>query len=127
MYGRDQAGQELSDDEMKPKEWYGWRDILRSDNVDAANMNYIQKLADCWPMSQTHLRGLKALAISTHVYLQLDGATISVKVFDAPLSEAPWLPEISTSCLTRQNLERSRTLAFIVHFESGVLLLLTIH
>ena len=123
MWERDQDGQVLSDDEVKPKEWYGWRDTFCIENVDAVSMNYIEKLADRWPMSETHLRALKALTISTHVYLQLDGATISLKVVEAPLNEAPWLPKINTSYLTNQNLERSSILACIVHFESGVLLL----
>ena len=127
MYETDQVGQKISDDEVKPKQWYGWRDTFRVDNVDAASMNasidYIEKLADCWPMNEAYLRALQALTISTHVYFQLDGATISLKVLEAPLNEALWLPEVSISYLTRQDLERSSILACIVHFESGVVIL----
>ena len=74
-------------------------------------------------MSKTHLWSLKALAIATHVYLQLDGATISLNTFEAPLNNAPWLVKHETGQLTPRDLERPNTLACIVHFESGILLL----
>ena len=127
MYDRDQAIEERGDDEVNPKKWYGWRDMFPIVNVDAATtattINYIEKLSDCWPMSDTHLRALKALAISTQIYLQLGGATISLRIIEAPLNEAPWLPKTSTKYLNLLNLERSSILACVVHFESGVLLL----
>ena len=133
-----------SDDVQKAKKWYGWRDrfgighgtdnsimeLPAADHVDAAAIRYIKELADKWPMSKTHLWSLKALAIATHIYLQLDGATISLKVVEAPLNEAPWLAQHMTSQvkhMTSQapssNFERPNTLACIVHFESGILLL----
>ena len=129
--------QQCGDEEDEPKEWYGYRDMFRidhgadhhpiepptADNVDAARMSYIEKLADKWPMSETHLLALNALTIATRVYLQLDGATISLKVVEAPLDKAPWVTTDNASDLTLRHFPRSRALACIVHFESGVLLL----
>lgn len=136
MYEDNQGGQQSSDDEEeKHKEWYGWRDTFRSDQqadhnftklhsadiFDTARISYTEELADKWPMRKTQLRALKGLAIATHVYLQLDGATISLKVVETPLNKAPWITEHDTSHSTCRT--RSNTLACIAHFESGTLLL----
>ena len=74
-------------------------------------------------MSKTHLSALKALNIVTQVYAQLDGATISLKVVENPLDQAPWLPKHDTSHFSDQHLARPNTLACITHFESGTILL----
>ena len=136
----DRGEQQLSDDEEeKPKEWYGWRDTFRTDqrgdhNLNklhsadlehAGRINYAHELADKWPMSREHRRALKALAIATRVYLQLDEATISLKVVESPLDQAPWLniDTANTGQLNFRHFPRSSTLACIVHFESGALIL----
>lgn len=130
--------QQLSEsEEEKPKEWCRWRGVVgidqRADHnlternsvyiVGAPRVNYTEELADKWPMSKTHLLALKALAIATRVYLQLDGATISLKVVETPLDEAPWLTQHDTSDLALRHFGRPNTLACIVHFESGTLLI----
>ncbi|KAL9074075.1 MAG: hypothetical protein Q9161_002484 [Pseudevernia consocians] len=137
MYEDDQGGQQSSDDEEeKSKEWYGWRDTFRFDQradpnftklhsadiVDTARISYTEELADKWPMSKTQLRALKGLNIATHVYLQLDGATISLKAVETPLNNAPWITKHDTSHSNFSHLTRSSTLACIAHFESGTLL-----
>ena len=137
-FGEGQIPQQPSDEEEeKLKEWYGFRDMFRIDHgadhhpikapttgdVDAARINYVEKLADKCPMSEAHLLALNALTIATHVYLQLDGATISLKVVEAPLDKAPWITTNHARHLTLRNLSRPSALACIVHFESGILLL----
>ena len=137
-FGKGQTRQQLSDDEEeKPKEWYGLRDLFPIDHgadnsrarphvandAGPTRIDYVRELANECPMSKTHLRALKALSIATHVYLQLDGATISLKVVETPLNKAPWLGKQNTSHLTPRSLARSKVLACIVHFESGILLL----
>ena len=118
-----------------PKESAGWRrcrDVCCDGHeteifaaklgyVDA--MDYIRELAKTLPMSKTHMWSLKALAIATHVYLHLDGATISLKIVEAPLNKVPWLTKREADRLNPRNLARPNTLACIVHFESGTLLL----
>ncbi len=104
-------------------------------------IGYVQELADKWPMGEGHLRALDAIAIATRVYIQLDGATVSLKIVEAPLDKAPWLttrnemPRLTSqnelpwrttqndSYLARRNSARTRALACIAHFESGILLL----
>ena len=117
------------DEEMTPRKWYAWHDAFRF-NVndlhvccykDPDKINHMAELADKWPVSMEHLKALEALAIATRVYLQLDGATISLKVVEAPLNEALWFT--SPKALIRPNSLRPRTLACIVHFESGTVLL----
>ena len=131
--------QHFNDDEqMTPRKWYTWYDTFRIDHevgdeghtslhvssyTDTARINNIRELADKWPVDMTHLQALDAFAIATRVYLQLDGATISLKVIEAPLNEARWFTGPSTYRLTRLNLSRPSTLACIVHFESGTILL----
>ena len=137
-YKDDRSGQQPSEkEEKKFKEWYGWRDTFRyfpgADNdvtksnsaaiVDIARMSYTEELADKWPISKTHLQALKALAIATQVYLQLDGATISLKVVELPLNNVPWMTEPGSGDSTLDHLTRSRTLACIVYLESGTVLL----
>ena len=138
VYGKDQPPQEHRDeDEVQSKRPYGLRDTLHIDNgadchpvespptndLDAAEYNYAAKLAEKWPMSETHILALNALTAATRVYLQLDGATISLKVVEAPLDKAPWVSTSYDKHLTLHNMSRSRALACIVHFESGILLL----
>ena len=94
---------------------------VAAESEDAAATNYIEELAGKWPMGKTHLWALKALAIATHVYRQLEEATISLKVVETPLDKAPWLTEHKVSPRTPRDCERSNTLACIAHFESGVL------
>lgn len=121
------------------EEWYGWQDTFRHDLraehnfttlhsakiVNAKRKFYAEELADKWPMSKEHRWALKALAIATRVYLQLDGATISLKVIENPLDKAPWLTnlDLNTNHLDLRHIARPNTLACIVHFESGTVLL----
>ncbi len=86
-------------------------------------MTYVQELADKWPMAEGHSLALNAIAIATRVYLQLDGATVSLKIVEAPLDKAPWLTTQDDSHLALRNSARTRALACIAHFESGILLL----
>ena len=127
----------LEEHEVKPQEWYGWRDIFCVDketdheptelptayNAYATTTSYVEHLADKWPMSETHLQALKALAYATRIYHQLDGATISLKVVETLLNEAPWLGKHGNRHSNLRNLDRPSNLACIVHFESGILLL----
>lgn len=130
--------QQLSDDEdEKPKEWQGWKDIYRMSSQEdlnstkltpihtseAVETNYTEELADKWPISIGHLWALKALNIATHIYAQLEGATISLKIVETPLNEASWLPRLETSDFRNHQFARSNTLACIAHFESGTILL----
>lgn len=125
-----------SEDGKKPKEWYGstelaaaysenaaatnyMEELAAADSEDAAATNYIEELADKWPIGKTHLWALKALTIATHVYRQLDEATISLKVVETPLDKVSWLTEHKVSYRTPRNCERLNTLACIAHFESG--------
>ena len=138
VFWKDQTPQEHNDEEEEEsKQCHGLRDTFRidhgayqhpiepplADNVNAAGINYVAQLAEKWPMSKTHLLALDALTAATRVYLQLDGATISLKVVEAPLNEAPWVSTSYDRHLTLRNFSRSRALACIVHFESGILLL----
>lgn len=93
------------------------------DTSEAAETNYTEELADKWPISKTYLWTLKALSIATHVYAQLEGATISLKIVETPLNKASWLPKLETSDFRNHHLARSNTLACIAHFESGTILL----
>ena len=112
---------------MTPKKCYAWHDTFRIDPVnlpasclvDTAQIDYIAELANQGPVSMNHLQALEALAIATRVYLQLDGATISLKVVDFPLNEALWFTGPNT--FYQFNLSRFSTLACIVHFESGTI------
>ena len=97
--------------------------LFPNDASEAVETNYTMELADKWPMSNTHLRALKALTIATHVYAQLDGATISLKVVETPLDQVPWLCKHDTSHFSNYHLARPNTLACITHFESGTILL----
>ena len=119
------------DEELTPTKWYAWHDTFRIDHTklltscyeDTARIDYMTELANKWPMDMMHLLALDALTIATRVYLQLDGATISLKVVETPLNTAPWVTGLTTVGLTRLNISRPTTLACIVHFESGTLLL----
>ena len=92
-------------------------------NQNSTWIDYIAELANMGPVDMTHLWALEALTVATRVYLQLDGATISLKVLEAPLNEARWSTELNTDRFTWLHVSRSATLACIVHFESGTVLL----
>ena len=124
--------------EKTPRKWHVWHDTfhLTRDGSDFRHntlhnpyleddvrINYIAELAEQWPVDTTHVRALEALAIATRVYLQLDGATISLKVVETPLNEAPWFTRQNNFHLTWLGSARPSILACIVHFESGTLLL----
>ena len=131
--------QHLNEDEEKtPRMSHVWHDTFRLARDggdcglntlhtpyvrDATRINYIAELAEQWPVNIRHVRALEALANATVVYLQLDGATISLKVVETPLNEAPWFTRQNTFHLTWINSARPSILACIVHFESGTLLL----
>ena len=98
--------------------------------------NYIHEIANIYPLSKKRSKALIALALATQVYLQLDGATISLKCVDTPLNEAPWLAQqMPINCersiegtlfcpsVLPAMLERANTLSCIAFFESGNLLL----
>ena len=106
-------------EEMTPGKWFALHDTCRSKNT--YRINYIVDLAIEWSVNKAHLQALEALAIATRVYLQLDGATISLKVVEVPLNQALWFTCSDT--LTSPDISRPNTLACIVHFESGTLLL----
>lgn len=93
--------------------------LAAADAEYSAATNYIEELAEKWRIGKTHLWALKALTIATHVYRQLDEATISLKVVETPLDKAPWLTEHKFSHRTPRECERPNTLACIAHFESG--------
>ena len=134
----DQDAQDLScEDEEMLKEYHQWRDRFPNDqraeiafassssahDSGATNVNYIKELSGIWPLSEVHLRALKALDIATRIYLQLAGATIPLKVVETPLDIAPWHKNHSTRDLNLRHYAASDTLACIAHFESGTLLL----
>ena len=127
-----ERSQHLDDDkDTTPRKWYAWHDTISIEHTESYNrgygeparVDYIAELANEWPVDMTHMRALEALTIATSVYLQLDGATISLKVLEAPLNEAPWLTRQSIHRTTPLNFDRQSTLACIVHFESGTVLL----
>ena len=118
------------DEELTPTKRYTWHDTFRighsrllASYYDASRIDYIAELANEWPMDMMHWLALDALTIATRVYLQLDGATVSLKVVESPLNQAPWVTGLTTVGLTRLNVSRPTALACIVHFESGTLLL----
>ena len=134
----DQEEQLLSKEENETsKNYYGWRDIFRIDeradtvctssdsthNLGATSGDGTKELAEMWPLSKAHLRALKALAIATGIYSQLEGATIPLKVVEIPLDTAPWHRKHGNRDLNLQNFARSDSLACIAYFESGTLLL----
>ena len=96
--------------------------ILTHD-LGATNGDGTKELAEKWPLSKPHLQALKALAIATRIYIQLEGATIPLKVVETPLDVAPWHKKHRTRDLNLRHFGRSDTLACIAHFESGTLLL----
>ena len=126
-------GRNLNDFEgLTPKKWYAWHDTFRIDQTnlpassyeDQAGIGYIAKFASQGSVSMEHLLALEALTIATRVYLQLDGATISLKVVEAPLNGALWFTGTTGLTTTAHfSLSRSSTLACIVHFETGTVLL----
>lgn len=101
-----------------------------------SDVNYIQEIAKVVSVSKKRSICLTALALATQVYYQLDGASISFKVVDSPLDEAPWLPtqipgdnrkriiegEVFPSNLPA-TLPKLNTLSCIAHFESGTLIM----
>ena len=122
------AEQELSDDaDGEPEGQYEHRDNfalhdeMNRTHAKSTKTGYIEKLADKWPMSETHVNGLNALTFATKVYVQLEGATISLKILETSLNEVPWFIEHCSSQVSPHNL-RPNTLACIVHFESGTVL-----
>ena len=99
-------------------------DVELSDSENAS----IRQLASLPLNCNRRLIALRALALATQIYLQLDGARISLKIIDRPLDEALWLgahsdPNIQDSARHCQELmsplPQSYQLSCIVHFESG--------
>ncbi|MDI1491599.1 MAG: hypothetical protein OHK93_002808 [Ramalina farinacea] len=93
-----------------------------------SNKTYIRQLASVSLNCSRRLIALRALALATRIYLQLDGARISLKIIDCPLDEALWLgvhsdPNIQNTATHYQELmsplPQSYQLSCIVHFESG--------
>lgn len=92
---------------------------------------YIEEIAKADPSCKERLSNLKALALATETYLNLEGAMVSLKVVDSPLDKSLWLEK--HTCLDGHNrvyqgpckfalsLPRLNTLSCIVHFESGTL------
>ena len=134
----DRDEQQLSNEEEEtPKKYPSGRDTFHADeradtistssifthDLGATNGDGTKELAEMWPLSNAHLRALKALAIATGIYTQLEGATIPLKVVETPLNIAPWHQKHSTGDLSLRHFGRSDTLACIAHFESGSLLL----
>ena len=134
----DRDEQQLSEEEEEtPKKYPSGRDRFRADeradtistssnsthDLGATNVDGTKELAEMWPLSKAHLRALKALAIATRIYIQLEGATIPLKVVETPLNIAPWHKKHRTRDLNLHHFGRSDTLACIAHFESGSLLL----
>ena len=93
------------------------------DNADPTRTNYTEELADKWPVGGVHSRALHALAIATRVHLQLDAATTSLKIVEAPVDKAPWRTEQDGSDPALRSSARTRALAGIARLESGILLL----
>ena len=108
-----------------------------SHNVDSVpiHFNYIKEFASKYPMSDKRSRALLAFELSSQFYLQLIGATISLKVVETPLDEAPWFPEgmPRNETMARRGAEfcsimpptlpRANALSCIAHFESGSVIL----
>lgn len=91
---------------------------------------HIGQLASVVFNSNGRLMALRALALATQTYLQLDGARVSLKIIDCPLNEALWLGVLSDpgrdiledADYTRElksPMSRSSQLSCIAHFESG--------
>ena len=107
-------------------------DILKGVREDCY---YIEEIAKIYPMSVRRSRALLAIDLATQVYRQLKGATISLKIVDAPLDESPWLPrkkpwesiiarwDPGYCTVTPPSLPRSNALSCIAHFESESLIL----
>ena len=115
------------------EKYYAWHDTYRIDHTklnvpwnedNTAWAVYVLELANKWPVDMTHLLALRALTVATHIYLQLDGATISLKVVEQPLNSALWFTGLSYfDDMARIPDLRQFTLACIVHFETGNVLL----
>ena len=125
------CSQHLKNDKgMTPRKWYVWHDTSRIDVTnlqvyhyeDTGWIDYITELADQEPIPMTRLMALDALTIATRVYLQLDGASISLKVVEMSLNEAPWYTGLNDARLKLLSW-RQVALTCIVHFESGTVLL----
>ena len=89
---------------------------------------YIRQLASIPLNCKRRLIALRALALATQIYLQLDGARILLKIIESPLDEALWLgthrdPNMQNDARNYQEpmspLPQSYQLSCIVHFESG--------
>lgn len=106
------------------------------DKKHSIDVTYLWEIANKHPMTVEHSWSLIALVLATQVYHQLEGAGISLKIIDRPLSTAPWLPkkmqrneertiEGIRFCPTilPATLGRLHILSCIAHFESGTLLL----
>lgn len=112
----------------------GFRERSRQEHF--SDVNYIQEIAKMFPVGKKLSRALAALALATQVYSRLDGATISFKVVDTPLDEAPWLPTqkygksekrteegLIIPSVLPATLSRLNTLSCIAHLESGTLIM----
>ena len=133
-----QDEQQLSiEEEETPEKYHGGRNTFHTDeradtistssisthDLGATNGDGTKVLAKKWPLSEAHLRALKALAIATRIYTQLEGATIPLKLVETPLDTAPWHQKHVSRDLKLHHFGKSDTLACIAHFESGTLLL----
>jgi len=108
-----------------------------NERVDiVGEIDYTEELAGIVPKSRDGLWALKVLAFATQVYLQLEGATISLKILQTPLNEVPWLRRGTAKWCKRKQPgdrffqstvplrpRRSSVLGCIAYFESGTLLL----
>lgn len=101
------------------------------------NVEYFEDIAEYFLSSKEWLTSLNCLVLATEIYLQLEGATISLKVADVPLNHSLWpgrhrCPNRSAfrsdypalkCCGSSSNFRRDEVLSCIVYFESGTLCL----
>ena len=103
---------------------------------DFIEVTYLWEIASKHPMTVEHSWSLIALVLATKIYHQLEGAGISLKIIDKPLSTAPWLPKkmqrneartiegiLFCAAILPATLERLHILSCITQLESGTLLL----
>ena len=100
-------------------------------HLQSRECDYIEELASKFPSCKKRLAAVKALALATRVYRDLDGAMIDLRIVDHPLNEAPWVPEhtcmnhgrqtLSDLCAFTSPISRINTFSCIVLFESGTL------
>ena len=123
----DQSGLHAADQRRRSSTW----------RASAEDFNYRRELASIFRCSPKRSWAFHALVSATQVYQQLEGATVSLKIVKAPLSEASWLTRrmIKAGDMDQskaqwfpssvpQPFRRSNMLGCIAHFESGTLSLL---